>query len=619
MIASDQLKDLKVLLLDLNLSIGKVNQKKLMQQLVCKAHDLLRVKNVSVFMYNKWNVNNRLDIHQSIDKHYDVKWLAMDVVDNYNQYPDIQYCAEEDSLCHLVKLKCNHHYYGVMVIAYHDYEKINHDLLEYFGRLLSEFIKKEYDYRKEKYLRKRQQYFFELTTRLHAVHETTEILKDMYVTIQKLYPFFEFSLLMSRDYEIADLPIELIEYSGEMVPSPGTMAFIDNEIKIEVQHDKNEMQVYSPLAGNQGVYGVVKIMIPHIVEQEEMEWDMITQLSNMTGMAIERTTLFQSSNKQVFNLQAINNASKALNSKLEREDIISTVKKYISETSEADDCAIVLYNAEVDGGAEKSYELLKESAACFFTENGSQLITYIYHELNIKGEAILSGNFQSRYKKSPYHSLMAIPMWSTKTIFGFIMIAHPMPYHFTFDCFRFIQSFIQHASLAFKNSMLQEQLHELATTDYLTKLRSRNYLDNKVTEHMKRGSGGTLVLFDVDDFKKINDTFGHYIGDNVLKDIAEIMIASLKGISRIAARWGGEEFALYFPDMGNGEVLQIADEIRYNVFLKTDPQVTLSCGIAAWKISSLPISITNLFINADEALYEAKSLGKNRTIQKRLY
>lgn len=206
-------------------------------------------------------------------------------------------------------------------------------------------------------------------------------------------------------------------------------------------------------------------------------------------------------------------------------------------------------------------------------------------------------------------------MWDAEAIFGFIVTAHPSAYHFTFDKFKFIQSFIQHASLAFKNSVLKEQLRIMATTDYLTKLYTRNYLDKMIGKSMEKDTFGTFVLFDVDDFKKINDTFGHYIGDKVLIQVAKIIKREMKK-NVIAARWGGEEFALYFPNLSMSDTIKWVDNIRRAVQAETNPNVSLSCGVSEWSSDFDTDSIEKLFIRADEALYEAKSTGKNRIIQK---
>src|SRR5699024_10574896 len=105
-------------------------------------------------------------------------------------------------------------------------------------------------------------------------------------------------------------------------------------------------------------------------------------------------------------------------------------------------------------------------------------------------------------------SIMVIPMLDSERMFGFIIIAHEKPYYFSFDKYKFVQSFVQHAALAYANSILKEKLRETAITDYLTSLYMRNYLDEKIDTHMNNDQGGSFMLLDVDDFKLVNDTYG---------------------------------------------------------------------------------------------------------------
>src|SRR5699024_3476043 len=238
----------------------------------------------------------------------------------------------------------------------------------------------------------------------------------------------------------------------------------------------------------------------------------------------------------------------------------------------------------------------------------------LYDKLRVAPNPFLTGNFQCECISIPYSSLMVIPLRASDSIFRMIIALHKMPYYFSFDTYKFIQSFVQHASLAFTNSILKEKLRKTAITDYLTKLYSRNFLDKIITESMIKDGKGAFILFDVDDFKLINDTYGHYIGDKVLVQVANIIQMEI-GVKEIAARWGGEEFAIYMPHYNLHQATEKANRIRKKVIHQTDPQVSLSCGVSIWT-SSEEDSIEKLFIRTDKALYEAKSSGKNKVVQK---
>src|SRR5699024_11567597 len=130
-----------------------------------------------------------------------------------------------------------------------------------------------------------------------------------------------------------------------------------------------------------------------------------------------------------------------------------------------------------------------------------------------------------------------------------ITVLHERKTYFTCESFKLGQSLIHHATLALVNAVLREKLEKAVITDYLTGLYSRKYLDKMFNKHMKKDKQGTLILFDIDDFKKINDKYGHNIGDEVIIAVAKIIKNSISD-QDIAARWGGEEFAIYLPHVG---------------------------------------------------------------------
>lgn len=160
----------------------------------------------------------------------------------------------------------------------------------------------------------------------------------------------------------------------------------------------------------------------------------------------------------------------------------------------------------------------------------------------------------------------------------------------------------------------------LASTDYLTGIMNRRMF-NEISEHyfqtaQKNELYLTLLLLDLDHFKKVNDTYGHQAGDQILKRF----VKTLEGIlnkSDIFARIGGEEFAILLSQTNSDQAYLLAERIRKeieNVFITYDGQdifVTTSIGISESKQSDTEFE--NIFSRADMALYQAKNLGRNRT------
>lgn len=162
-------------------------------------------------------------------------------------------------------------------------------------------------------------------------------------------------------------------------------------------------------------------------------------------------------------------------------------------------------------------------------------------------------------------------------------------------------------------------LFDLATTDGLTKLFVHRYfqllLENEIERSRRYDRPLALVMMDIDNFKHFNDTYGHPMGDEVLKSVGRLLREKIRTVD-IAARYGGEEFVLVLPETDIQQALITCEKIRRNVEQMRIPQghaqlqVTVSLGVAAFPQHALEKK--SLISSADEALYVSKRAGKNR-------
>lgn len=166
-----------------------------------------------------------------------------------------------------------------------------------------------------------------------------------------------------------------------------------------------------------------------------------------------------------------------------------------------------------------------------------------------------------------------------------------------------------------------EKLRDLATHDGLTGLALRRVFDERIETMLSRAERTegrmALLLTDIDHFKRLNDTCGHTFGDEVLRQVAQVVGRAVRKVD-LAARYGGEEFAVLLEDASEEGAFQLAERIRRDVeALSFDHQgrtvqVTLSVGIAAFpRDGGVPKELTD---NADKALYKAKQDGRNRSV-----
>ncbi len=164
---------------------------------------------------------------------------------------------------------------------------------------------------------------------------------------------------------------------------------------------------------------------------------------------------------------------------------------------------------------------------------------------------------------------------------------------------------------------LMQELKEMAVTDYLTKLYNRRYFMDQLQLFVTQYNLNIfLILFDIDNFKKINDTYGHNAGDMVLVGISNILKLLLRE-EDILSRWGGEEFMICLPEVTEDIAIDHANKLRrevskYNFSCENyNFRCTITGGIIQYDRS---ISPEKNFTNVDQALYLGKSSGKNRCI-----
>lgn len=161
------------------------------------------------------------------------------------------------------------------------------------------------------------------------------------------------------------------------------------------------------------------------------------------------------------------------------------------------------------------------------------------------------------------------------------------------------------------------RLNELATLDVLTGVANRfqfdKVLDYSITLSQRNGRALSIMLIDIDHFKAVNDTYGHLVGDEVLKKLAKILTDGIRK-SDLIARWGGEEFVVLLPDSELISSVKLAESLRIKVaesdFTPVE-KMTCSIGIVQWNEGDTP---DQLLKRVDEKLYVAKESGRNRVI-----
>ncbi len=181
---------------------------------------------------------------------------------------------------------------------------------------------------------------------------------------------------------------------------------------------------------------------------------------------------------------------------------------------------------------------------------------------------------------------------------------------------------IQRARVVESTMADNARLEQLAQTDSLTQLLNRRALTERITAEMERAlrydSSMALLMIDLDHFKSVNDTYGHLVGDDVLRDVAELLTVTIRTTDMVA-RYGGEEFLVLLPETDDAGAESFAERIRVAIEShkfggradKAPLHLTTSVGVATFPAARIE-SVEDLFARADAALYRAKADGRNR-------
>ncbi len=168
---------------------------------------------------------------------------------------------------------------------------------------------------------------------------------------------------------------------------------------------------------------------------------------------------------------------------------------------------------------------------------------------------------------------------------------------------------------------LNKKLEDMAITDYLTKIYNRRYsieyLEKEIQRCERYNTTFSIIMFDIDYFKKVNDTYGHLAGDEILKKFTEIILNNTRK-SDILGRFGGEEFLLILPNAKLKQAMTLGEKLRQAIQEKVfkiknnEINITISQGVAQYKKNDITESVIR---RADEALFKAKSSGRNKVMK----
>jgi diguanylate cyclase (GGDEF)-like protein len=331
--------------------------------------------------------------------------------------------------------------------------------------------------------------------------------------------------------------------------------------------------------------------------------------------------------QRVRDLETLGATARTLASALELEELVETVARETCRAIPAAE-AVALVHRGSDRDTEKllvdSYDRDGDHFARFTIGRGAGAVGQVIagerplliEDLHASDVPLGGGEGAEGVR-----SWLGVPIFMGGGVEGVLVIQSRQPRAFGEAEQRLLESIGHQVAASLQNA----HLYQMAMVDGLTGLFVRRYFDARIEEEIERskryGTPFSVVMMDIDDFKLLNDTHGHLVGDRVLRAISSVVRAQMRGVDT-AARYGGEELALILPRTEMVAAYNQAERIRAGIAelrIAVDPGaggsqvigVAASFGIAAYPESGA-LTAEDLVRKADKALYRAKKTGKNR-------
>lgn len=379
-------------------------------------------------------------------------------------------------------------------------------------------------------------------------------------------------------------------------------------------------QLAVPLLVREEVVGVLDCQSENLDHFDPETIDLLMLFSTQASMALQNARLYSLERRRASQLEAINAIAQQTTAVLELKELLSKVCTLVQRAFQVSHVSVLLKD-EDDMVVRAHYGKL---TPCI-PEGGRVAAGEGFWGRTLASATTLIENDVSNSPRSngfylETASRMCIPLVSFGQTLGLLVLDSSTTGAFNIQDKQALESVADICATAIQNAHYVERMKQLAYLDGLTGIFNRRFFELRMSEELDRaqrfGAGMAVIMVDIDHFKRLNDEFGHLIGDEVLRQVSSIFHQQLRKID-VVCRYGGEEFAILLSQTNPVHAVTVADKLRVIVEERQFPgvprPVTISAGAASYPDDGT--TRDELVKAADAGLYAAKQAGRNRVFK----
>ncbi len=437
-----------------------------------------------------------------------------------------------------------------------------------------------------------------------------------------------------------------VDERGLAQSAPSRAFVFQNEMRKFPLSDGRAIQVLIGIQTAEVIYGVLMYETEDLSILKTGSLDFLTLLVNQTALSLQDQLLRREMGEKTSQLEAqaattatILETANSLIGSFDVDAMLTRIAQAIRHALGFDVVVFALYDVKRDeferrahAGLDEVWEEMRKKRV-----SSTEITPFFNQEFRVSASFFVShtalrqsehGVFvrpdDGSHRPDEWHEndMLLVPLMSGDQMVGYLSVRDPHDRRIpTIEKVQTLEIFAVQAVTALQSAGQYEEIRRLTFIDGLTPAFNHRYfqeaLSKEVNRHARSGHDFALAMLDIDNFKRVNDTFGHPVGDEILKGLVDELMTNARE-SDVVARYGGEEFAIVFPDTPSSSAKDAANRMRDLIErrefaipqINRSLRVTISVGVAIYPHDGA--TSTDLISRADAALYFAKKNGKNQ-------